>query len=264
MQIAEGGIAFFDSGIGGLTVLAECCRQIKGGVFYYYGDNGRAPYGNLPAQTIREYLEEAFSLFESLHVREAVLACNTATAVCVESLRARYSFPVIGTEPAIFPAAKNGGEIFVLATNATCQSDRFQKLCARARERYPHANISAFACPRLAGEIESRLLDFNFDYSKFLPQGTPDGVVLGCTHYIYIKERVRRFYGCEVYDGNAGVAKRLKTSLATTPDAFRPLLTPSLENGAFLSFCGSRIYFLGEQKTVNLRVFEQMFAKPYK
>ena len=105
MQIAEGGIAFFDSGIGGLTVLAECCRQIKGGVFYYYGDNTHAPYGNLPPEKIKEYVFQAFEKFRRLKVRAAVIACNTATAVCVEELRKKYDFPIIGAEPAVYSAA---------------------------------------------------------------------------------------------------------------------------------------------------------------
>ena len=110
----KGGIAFFDSGIGGLTTLSSCVDYAQahnlGGInYYYYGDNFHAPYGNLSEGQIFSYVDEIFSRFKSLEVSAAVLACNTATAVCAERLREKYTFPIIGLEPAILPAAKEGG-----------------------------------------------------------------------------------------------------------------------------------------------------------
>ena len=77
MRILKGGIAFFDSGIGGMTVLAECQKRCKGEIFYYYGDNKHAPYGNLPPAKIRRYVEKAFRKFRRLKVKAVVVACNT-------------------------------------------------------------------------------------------------------------------------------------------------------------------------------------------
>ena len=132
MNVPKGGIAFFDSGIGGLTVLAECQKYIKSNIFYYYGDNARAPYGNLSSAVVQSYVKEAFDLFADLQVKAAVVACNTVTALCVESLRNHYAFPIIGAEPAITLAARQTeGEVLILATKGTLESERFRLLCQK-------------------------------------------------------------------------------------------------------------------------------------
>ena len=213
MQIPKGGIAFFDSGIGGLTVMSECQNYLHNQILYYYGDNAHAPYGNLPSNLIRQYVTEAFEQFNNLKVQAAVIACNTATALCIDELRQKYSFPIIGSEPAVMLAAKQGGEVFVLTTRATYESERFHCLCKLASERYPSAKILPFPCDTLAGEIERNLYSPLYDFTQSLPRGQPSAVVLGCTHYIYIKEIIAGFYACPVYDGNVGIAKRLCATL---------------------------------------------------
>ena len=218
MRVPKGGIAFFDSGIGGLTVLSAYEKYIKNvacareeQVLYYYGDNRHAPYGNLSERKILRYVKRAFRRFRRLNVRAVVLACNTATAVCVEKMRAEFPFPIIGTEPAVLAASKEGGRIFVLATPATCKSERFRRLCILAQERYPSAQIYPMPCEGLAGAIERGIVDNRIDYIPFLPQGKPSAVVLGCTHYTYIKEQIQEYYGCKIYDGNEGVARQIFT-----------------------------------------------------
>lgn len=244
MQIPKGGVAFFDSGIGGLTVLDECKKRLKGELFYYYGDNAHAPYGNLPPEKIEELVFSAFEKLSALRPKAAVIGCNTATALCVEKLRQRYDFPIIGAEPAVLAAVKQGGEIFALTTKATFESERFRKLCARARESYPQAHLRLFPCRRLAGVIEKNLFNSDFDYTPYLPEGQPAAVVLGCTHYIYIKKYIEEFYRCKTFDGNAGIAARLCAVLKDCP--------PPQTDGVF---------FLGTQKQRNKNVFEQMFAR---
>lgn len=211
MRIIKGGIAFFDSGIGGLTVLHECEKRLPSAVFYYYGDNNHAPYGNLPTKKIRKYVFKAFKKFHRLRVSAAVIACNTATAVCVEELRRRYSFPIIGAEPAVLPASLKGGVVLVLATKATCESERFIKLCNRAKSLYPNVEICIHACEGLAEDIERNVHRAGYDFTPHLPKVKANAVVLGCTHYIYIVEQIKRYYSCEVYDGNEGIARRLAT-----------------------------------------------------
>ena len=212
MRIPKGGIAFFDSGIGGLTVLAECIKMLPDEVFYYYGDNAHAPYGNLSERKIKRYVFRAFKKFKKLQVSAVVLACNTATAICIENLRKKYSFPIIGAEPAVGVAAKGGGEIFVLTTRATYESARFQNLCRKIRERYPEARLRPHACDDLAGAIEKDEVTFE-NISQYLPKGNPTSVVLGCTHYIYVKEEIEKFYDCKAYNGNFGIANRLRDAL---------------------------------------------------
>ncbi len=210
MRVPKGGVAFFDSGIGGLTVMAACRRLLPDVPFYYYGDNRHAPYGNLPKRKIKRYVFRAFRRFARWKVSAAVLACNTATAACIEELRSLFPFPIIGTEPAVYTAAKEGGEVWVLSTRATYESERFRNLCARAKIRFPKANLTAYPCDGLAGAIEKNLGKKGVDFSGFLPRGKPQTVVLGCTHYPYIKEEIEGAYGCKTVDGNEGVARRLK------------------------------------------------------
>ncbi len=238
MKIPGGGIGFFDSGLGGLSVLSACLPAIGRLPIYYYGDNLRAPYGNLPAETIRAYAAEAFDVFASLGAKAVVIACNTATAVCADEFRKKYPFPVVGAEPAVFPAARKGGEIFVLATRATVESSRFRRLCSRAVNRYPSVSLRPFACDGLAGAVEKHLfLKDAFDFSTFFPSGRPAGVVLGCTHYVFLKEFAEKFYACPVYDGNAGISRELASVLGdkTTkkresypPGTTLPTLSPLL------------------------------------
>lgn len=99
MRLPEGGIGFFDSGLGGLTVLDACAKRLQGIPIYYYGDNSRAPYGNLSAEKIRDYAAEAFDVFASLKVRAAVIACNTVTAVCADAFRKNIPFPSSARNP---------------------------------------------------------------------------------------------------------------------------------------------------------------------
>ena len=256
MRIPKGGIAFFDSGIGGITVLAECIKRFPNATFYYYGDNRHAPYGNRSPQEIKKLVFRAFKKMERLHVRAAVVACNTATVVCVEELRRRYSFPIIGAEPALLPAAKRGGEVLVLATSATCASARFYSLCQKAQKRFPQSTIRSVACHNLAGAIEKHLLDETFDYTSFLPKAAPNSVVLGCTHYIYIKKIIEDFYQTESFDGNEGISNRLASWIEESVRDTQPPITPSINPPVT-----TKIFFLGSRKKHNRRIFKQMFAK---
>ncbi len=238
MGVPKGGIAFFDSGIGGLTVLNKCKKVLPNEIFYYYGDNKHAPYGNLPVQKIKKYVARAMKRFQRLQVKAVVLACNTVTAVCVEELRKKYALPIIGAEPAILTAAKAGGEVFVLTTCATYESLRFQALLKKAAALFPKTTIKAFPCEGLAGTIEKNLLNKKENYAPYLPKGNPNAVVLGCTHYVYIGEQIGRFYGCPIFDGNHGIAMRLQAVLEEKKlqkiqlDPFRP---PNAKNVLFFS-----------------------------
>lgn len=293
MNVPKGGIAFFDSGIGGLTVLAECRKRLPNALFYYYGDNRHAPYGNRSEKQIRRYVFRVFRRFKRLRVQAVVLACNTVTAVCIDELRKKYGFPILGTEPAVLQACQKSGEIFVLTTRATHKSPRFRALCERAQEKNSHVTFRFIACDGLAGAIENHLFDSLYDYSAFLPTGNPSAVVLGCTHYIYLKERIKKRYACDVFDGNEGVAKRLEKTLvfqelgrATTFCSFLPpkekICPQTVEkrfvkslhiktnkrsrfsktkNAESLETRGvGRVFFLGKTKKINENTYKQMFV----
>ena len=279
MALLSGGVAFFDSGIGGLTVLQTCLESLKGQTIYYYGDNARAPYGNLSTKTILGYVEQAFDTFADLQVKAAVLACNTVTALCIQHLRERYSFPIVGAEPAIFPAAQAGGEILVLCTQRTAESERLRLLKERAEQRYPNARITIAPCPSLAKAIEQSPWQPVQDVSALLPKQKADGVVLGCTHYIYYKKYIQQFYNCPVFDGNQGIQRQLSRILAKNRDE-RPLFSPNDENkpekdlspweklknitqnpeNCTKNVCLTMPLFLGSGQENNENVYKQMFG----
>ena len=294
MSIPKGGIAFFDSGIGGLTVLEDCRKILPNEIFYYYGDNHHAPYGNRTEGEIRRFVLRAFRCFARLRAEAVVIACNTATAICVEELRKKYVFPILGIEPAILPALKNGGLVYVLTTKATSQSRRFQELCEVAQKRFQTATLVVKPCLDLAGEIESHLGEEGNDFTPFLPTGNPDSVVLGCTHYIYIEEEIRKYYQAETYHGNGGVARVLfqlfERKKREDWDG-RPPVTPHpsflgflttfypknlLKNrkGKNANFCSfqirrnalknqtkPKIYFLGKNKKKNEKIYKQTYVR---
>ena len=234
MRRIKGGIAFFDSGIGGLTVMHACRKRLPNVLFYYYGDNTHAPYGNLPVEKIKKYVWRAFKLFKKLEVSAVVVACNTVTAVCVEELRASFSFPIIGAEPAVFSAARIGGEVLILTTRATYESSRFRHLCDNARRVYS-ARLKPYPCDGLAGVIEKHLLVDNFDYTSLLPKMKPNVVVLGCTHYLYVAKQIADFYQCPVVDGNQGLARQLEVVLRENNLSCEHLQPP---NDPFQPFVG--------------------------
>lgn len=260
MQAESGRIAFFDSGIGGLTVLRACAPMLNNYIYYYYGDVYRAPYGNLDEKTIYAYTKEVFDIFSFLNVNAAVVACNTVTAVCIERLRKEYAFPIVGAEPAVLVAAREGGEVFVLTTRATYQSERFSNLLRLARSKYPNTKITPFSCDGLAGAIERGEKDF----TPYLPRGKPNKVVLGCTHYVFIKDFISKFYGAETVDGNQGIANRLKSLLKGENSVLADHLKPqSPKNSLFLPKTDENplsVCFLGEGKMVTKTKYEQMFA----
>ncbi|MBQ2740407.1 MAG: glutamate racemase [Clostridia bacterium] len=288
-----GGIAFFDSGVGGLSVLSACRESVGSLPIYYFGDNARAPYGNRNIEDIRAYTHEAFSLFQRLGVAVAVVACNTVTAVMIDELRAAYPFPIIGIEPAVLPAARKGGRVLVLSTKATAESERLKRLIAVAQRRFLGSKIQTLACDRLAGEIETACKCGRLWSSFSLPRVAADRVVLGCTHYSLIKDRIADFYGAEVFDGNVAVANRLKEVIAeqvknravscekSPQSAYVSLSKKSLRNLRFFvekrkgklrrfllkkEACfwkvrnAQSLYFLGSGRIFNRQFYERMFA----
>ncbi|MDE6597126.1 MAG: glutamate racemase [Clostridia bacterium] len=199
-------VCFFDSGIGGLSLLYECVRILPRVDFTYFADNYRMPYGSLTHEKMLEYVDEAFSFIAAQNPAATVVACNTVTAQCVNYLRQKYKFNIVGIQPAIKPAAARGGKCLVLATPSTAQSQSLNLLA----ERYGCGVTEIHACPDLAAYIENNIANLSEkEVQKLLPQIEADSVVLGCTHYVFIKEIITDFYNCPVFDGIEGTAAHL-------------------------------------------------------
>ena len=202
-------IVFFDSGVGGITLLKEFLTRCPSAPCAYFGDNENAPYGNRAEGEIRRLAENAFGRIALLSPRAAVIACNTVTAECADALRKKYSFPIVGIEPAVRPAAAavGKGRILLLATHATLASARVRELI---RKNCGQCTIVPHCPALLAGEIERNIFDLSrIRLETHIPRGGYAAVVLGCTHYIFLRERIGEFCRCPVFDGNAGTADHL-------------------------------------------------------
>ena len=235
-------IAFFDSGIGGLNLLAECARRLPNVSFTYFADNFNVPYGRLSPDELYDKADKVFEKIAALNPQAAVIACNTVTAVCAKRLREKYSFPIVGIEPAVKPAAKKGGNCLVLATPATAESKAILSLI----EKYGRGITRVVACPNLAAYIERNI--FNIDGEeviKMLPEYSPDSVVLGCTHYTYVKDIIKRFYSCDIYDGIYGTADLVYKTLS--------------QNTVQTAQIRPEIKFCGGDESKNREVFSLLF-----
>ena len=188
-------IGVFDSGVGGLSVLRHIHTLLPDESLLYAADSLYAPYGNKSADFIRD---RAFWLSEFLLARGAkalVVACNTATAAAVSAMRQRYDLPIIGMEPAVKPAAaaSRSGVVGVLATSGTLKSAQFAALL----ESYgQHVQVVTQACHGLVECIERG--ELNAGSTKLLLQGYlrplldagADTIVLGCTHYPFVRDLI--------------------------------------------------------------------------
>ncbi len=253
-------VGLFDSGVGGLTVLRACKRELPRATFFYYGDNGNAPYGNRPREEITALVDRGVEALLAEGVDAVVLACNTATAVCAEGLRRRLCVPVIGMEPAVKPAAERYRDILVLATPRTAESERLKVLI----QKFPQCNIGVFAAAGLAGAIEGCLTrGEKFALDKHLPPAVTQAVVLGCTHYVFFRREIAAHYAVPVYDGNSGAARRLKGVLGGLDgDGEWSETTKTNKSLPFeWSECGEKgAVFLGKWAQINEKVYKQTFG----
>lgn len=207
-------IGFFDSGVGGVSVLHTARRILPNEHFLYYGDNGHAPYGPKPLEEIRRLSAESVGVLLDRGVKAVVIACNTATSAYAEILRAELKLPVIGMEPALKPAqeARHGGEILVLATQATLTLPKFQRLMKRYGDHVIPVVGRGLVELVEAGkadspETEAALREL---LGKYVSRSI-DSVVLGCTHYPFLAGAIRRMFPeAELFDGRTGTCMRLK------------------------------------------------------
>lgn len=240
----------FDSGIGGLNLLYECARRAPDLRYYFISDNDNVPYGNKSAEEIYRLTRNALKGIEGYNPAALVVACNTVTANCIKRLRAEYSFPVIGIQPAVKPAAKLGGRCLVLATESTVRSASFSSLVSRCGG----AEFKVAGCRELAGFIEKNIFDLPASLPKgLLPDEKADSVVLGCTHYAFVKKQIEEFYSCPVFDGVIGTANHFLEILGMT-DHFNTL-SGKTDHSMNLKY---KITFLGGDINKNSAIFSKL------
>lgn len=225
---AASPIGFFDSGVGGLSVMREARLLLPAEEFMYYADSACCPYGTKPAEIIIERSRAICDFFLGKGVKLIVVACNTASITALDVLREDYQLPIVGIEPAIKPAAAatKNGRIGVLATGLTLSGRRFNTLV----EKFGDAvHVYTVPCPGLVELVEAGEKDgpeveaLLGSFLKPLLEKDIDTVVLGCTHYPFIRPTLGVLAGPNVHiiDTGRAVARQLVRVLEQY-DLFNP------------------------------------------
>lgn len=208
-------IGVFDSGLGGITVLADLQQAMPHEHLIYLGDSLHAPYGEKSQAEITELSRQIIQDFVDEGAKAILIACNTATSAAAASLRDEFDLPIIGMEPALKPAMEQtpDGKILVLATTYTLHHDKYKSLQDRLGN---HDRVLAIAAPKLVRFVEDGVYQGE-ELQAYLSELIPNkeeisAVVLGCTHFLYLRPALNKFFGKEMtfYDGNAGTIQYLK------------------------------------------------------
>lgn len=221
MDIKNSPIGFFDSGVGGLSVLREAISIMPNENYIYFGDSKNAPYGTKELNEVKDLTFKAVEFLRGKNVKAIVIACNTATSAAIEELREKYTdMPIIGIEPALKPAVKlhRKGEVIIMATPMTLREKKFQQLMNKYKDE---CDIVSMPCAGLVEFIENGILEGS-DLEEYLRKKFEDynkddiaAIVLGCTHYPFIKEALSKIVGKEIplIDGGAGTSHELQRKL---------------------------------------------------
>jgi len=227
-------IGFFDSGVGGLTVLREVIRRLPNESTIYLGDNARAPYGPRTDDEVRHFSAECLDELAARDVKAIVVACNTSSAIALPELRLRYDLPLLGVvRPGATAAAlaTRNQRVGVIATVATVRSRAYFQAI---KEEDPFVEVVEHATPALVplvedGQLEGALVEqvVRDSIAPMLEaQHGIDTLLLGCTHYPLLAPVIRRIVGTDVavIDSASATASALAGlleihSLAAPPDA---------------------------------------------
>lgn len=216
-------IGVFDSGLGGVAVLADMHRLLPHENLIYLGDSKHAPYGEKTKQEITQLSHQIVQDFIDEGAKAILIACNTATSAAVDSLRETFSLPIIGMEPALKPALEQvpEGTILVLATTYTLLHGRYKRLLDELGQPDRFLGIAA---PKLVRYVEQGIYDGD-EIRHYLQEIVPDtsgirAVVLGCTHFLYLKPAIRDFFGRDIpfFDANEGTIRHLERQIEARTD----------------------------------------------
>lgn len=225
-------ILFIDSGLGGLSTLAETIKLVPSS-YIYFADNLNAPYGDKSIAFLKSQLCEIIEFFtKNYNISMIVLACNTATTTCISFLRKQYpNLCFVGTEPAINLAKKQGfANISVTATPQTINRLSKQNI----------GNYKLIKLKNLAKDIEhfllfgdylSKIKIYSTIYHLKSKLGGYGCLVLGCTHYPLLKPVFEKIIGIPIIDGNIGVSTRIYSLHPQKTKIYNIKLALSAENG---------------------------------
>jgi glutamate racemase len=248
--LAWKAIGIFDSGVGGLTVLKEIFKVLPQEDTIYLGDTARVPYGTKSPETVTRYAHEITSFLVERDIKLLVAACNTASAVSLESLKDRFAIPIVGViEPGARRAAAvtRSGKVGVIGTEGTIKSSAYSKAIKRIN---PDIEVLTMACPLFVPLAEEGWVDNEVTrltaqtYLQGLKNAGVDTLVLGCTHYPILKGIIAEVMGTDVtlVDSAEETARTVTEILGSSN-----LLRPASEKG-------NRHYFVTDVPAGFIRV----------
>lgn len=225
----EKTIAIIDSGLGGLHILKECCRILRGYNFVYVADTFNAPYGSKSKHQLKKIACDLVKNIEKKHKPEAIVfACNTLTVNAIKIVRKKFDIKFVGTEPALKQAKIFGGDIILFATKSTLKyySKLNKKVGRQIKSEYKKQKLKYTNTDKIYKVYIPNLpleIDQNFEnldclteklksvFDKEIYQNCTN-FVLGCTHYIAIKPQLKSIFSSDIqfYDGSKAVAKRVQ------------------------------------------------------
>ena len=212
-------IAVFDSGVGGISVLKELMALMPEEHYLYFGDSANAPYGTRTTEEVKVLTLNAAAKLYERGIKALVVACNTATAAAIEDLRQEYpGIVIVGIEPALKMATDRfpRGHVGIMATQVTLREEKLEHLVGR----FPDATVERIPAPGLVELVEQGKAESE-ETESLLRQilspylGQLDAIVLGCTHYPFVKDTVQKILGeqVKVLDGGAGTARQTRRLL---------------------------------------------------
>ena len=198
-------IGVFDSGVGGLTVAREIMRQLPEENVVYFGDTARVPYGSKSKNNIIRFSRQIIHFLRTKKVKAIVIACNTASALALDTVQKEFDIPIIGV---IIPGARaavsetRNGKIGVLGTEATIKSETYTKVI---RSLKADAEVVGKPCPLFVPLVEEgfakhRITEEVIDiYLADMKKTDIDTMILGCTHYPLLRSRIMEYFGEKVH-----------------------------------------------------------------
>ncbi len=214
-------IGVFDSGLGGISVVRAIIDLLPNEHLIYFGDTARVPYGSKSEETVIRFAHQISSFLREKQVKMIVVACNTASAVALESLQQSFRIPIVGViQPGSEAAIKSSKHkrIGVIGTASTIRSGAYR---AAIQTLDPEMEVTAKPCPLLVPLVEENwphddvITQVLEKYLAPFREQKPDSLILGCTHYPYLKSIIQTVVGPEVYlvDSGEETASRVKQML---------------------------------------------------
>lgn len=216
MDLINQPIGFFDSGIGGISVLKTSIGKMPYERYVYFADTKNVPYGIKTKAQIKEHIFEAVEFLDSLDIKILVVACNTATSAAIDDLRAHFKFPIIGMKPAVKPAVEmnKSKRVLVLATTYTLREIKLENFVSdlektKIVDKLPLDKLVRFA-EKFEFDTEEvvEYLNEQFDTVEIEDYET---VVLGCTHFNFYRDLLKKILPehIDIINGNDGTIRQL-------------------------------------------------------